>query len=226
MLKNKLCGRAVITDISAKSLNKAEVLLERYIRNGSCKSVCCDGLKGVNSDIGQVLIAGMGGEEIIKILKESFIPSKFVFQPMKNAAMLRKFLLDSGCKLTRDDLFFDGKYYFIIKGARADAANHSEAANSTGAENANSNNATYTDRKNYTDIKNNADIVCETEKAYTQAELEFGRDSLHNKILKSFLEQEIQKNSNYLLNEMSDDNRKILDKRIKFLQGVYSGEIK
>lgn len=115
MLKNNLCERAVIADISAKSLNKAETLLADYIKEGRCRSVCCDGLKGVG-EVEQVLIAGMGGEEIIKILRDSYIPKKFVFQPMKNAELVRSFLIERGCAITVDDIFKDGKFYFIIKG--------------------------------------------------------------------------------------------------------------
>ena len=44
MLKNDLCRKAVISDVSAKSLEKAEKLLSGYIENGRCRSVCCDGL--------------------------------------------------------------------------------------------------------------------------------------------------------------------------------------
>ncbi|MGN0806198.1 MAG: class I SAM-dependent methyltransferase [Candidatus Coproplasma sp.] len=117
-LKSGKCERAVITDVSAKSLAKAEKLLEEYIAEGRCKSVCCDGLSGVE-DCEEVLIAGMGGMEIIKILTEGFIPRKFILQPMKNAEELRRFLIGSGCKITADDIFFDGKYYFIIKGERS-----------------------------------------------------------------------------------------------------------
>jgi tRNA (adenine22-N1)-methyltransferase len=116
MLKNQLCEQAVITDISKKSLAKAESLLEVYMQSGKCKSVCCDGLLGVDSNVEQVLIAGMGGEEIVKILKQSFIPRHFVFQPMKNVPLLRSYLLDNNCKITQDDIFKDGKFYFIIKG--------------------------------------------------------------------------------------------------------------
>lgn len=118
MLKNALCAKAYITDISQKCLAKAEKLLQSFIAAGKCESVCCDGLKGLPEDIDEVLIAGMGGEEIIKILKEGFIPRKFVLQPMKNAPSLRRFLLDSGCAITADDIFGDGKFYFVIKGER------------------------------------------------------------------------------------------------------------
>ena len=119
VLKSGKCGNVLITDISAKCLAKAEKLLAEYIEAGRCRAVCCDGLKGVPTDTEQVLIAGMGGEEIIKILSESFIPQKFILQPMKNADKLRKFLLDNGCKLTYDGIFKDEKFYFVIKGERS-----------------------------------------------------------------------------------------------------------
>ncbi len=115
MLKKGLCERAYITDVSAKSLSKAERLLSEYIKKGKCVPICCDGLEGFDILPEQVLIAGMGGEEIISILSKR-IPEKFVLQPMKNAELVRGFLIERGCKITYDDLFFDGKYYFIIKG--------------------------------------------------------------------------------------------------------------
>ncbi len=117
MLKNALCERAYITDISPKSLVKAEKLLSDYISRGLCVSVCCDGLEYFSELPEQVLIAGMGGEEIIKILSYG-IPEKFVLQPMKNASLVRSFLSERGCKIIRDDIFRDGRYYFVIKGKR------------------------------------------------------------------------------------------------------------
>ena len=121
------CSRAIISDISKKSLAKAEKLLAPYIGSGVVSSICCDGLEKIPQDTEQVLIAGMGGEEIIKILKGGFIPEKFVLQPMKNAEKVRAFLLESGCVLTVDDIFFDGNYYFVIKGEK-------DGGNSDGAQ--------------------------------------------------------------------------------------------
>lgn len=117
-LKNAKCKRAIIADVSQKCLAKAEKLLSEYINVGLCKSVCCDGLTGIEQCGEQVLIAGMGGMEIIKILKESYIPDSFIFQPMKNAEKLRRYLIENGCAICVDDIFFDDKYYFIIKGKR------------------------------------------------------------------------------------------------------------
>lgn len=119
VLQSGKCGNVLITDISAMCLAKAERLLAEYIEAGKCRAVCCDGLALVPTDTEQVLIAGMGGEEIIKILSEGFIPEKFILQPMKNADKLRKFLLAKGCKLTYDGIFRDEKFYFVIKGEKS-----------------------------------------------------------------------------------------------------------
>jgi len=120
MLENKLCERAYIADVSEKCLAKAEALLSGYIKEGTAVSVCCDGLEKIPADCGQVLIAGMGGEEILKILKNSFIPKKFVFQPMKNSRALREYLLKNGAEIAYDGIFKSGKkFYTVIKGAKS-----------------------------------------------------------------------------------------------------------
>lgn len=119
MLKNGLCDAALVSDISAPSLKKAETLLKDYISAGTVKAACADGLNAADKDTSLVLIAGMGGMEIIKILSEGFIPKKFVLQPMKDSPKLREFLIGRGAKLTLDASFFDGGYFYdVIKGER------------------------------------------------------------------------------------------------------------
>lgn len=183
MLKNELCERAIISDISAKSLKKAENLLAPFIERGVLNAVVCDGLLKVDG-ADEVIIAGIGGEEIVKILKEGYIPENFVFQPMKNAEVLRSFLIGSGCELSHDDIFEDGKnFYFIIKGKREGES-----------------------------------------RAYSAAELQFGKDSLKNPVLKMYLDIEISKNREYLKRDMSEKNKLLIEKKIKFMQGVSDGE--
>ena len=119
MLKNGLCENAVIADISAKCLNKAENLLSAYIQGGKVTSVCCNGLEKVDKSVDEVLIAGMGGEEIISIFKNAFIPKSFVLQPMKNIRTVREYLLENGAEITLDEPFeSSGKFYFVIKGKK------------------------------------------------------------------------------------------------------------
>ena len=120
MLERGLCKEATISDISPKCLKKARDLLKEYEKSGVLSAVCCDGLEKIDPSTELVLIAGMGGDEIISILKKSFIPKNFVFQPMKNAPRLRSYLIGIGAHISRDEVFDDGgKFYFVLCGKRS-----------------------------------------------------------------------------------------------------------
>lgn len=128
MLLNGLCKTAVISDISGKCLQKAERLLRGYIDSGAVKAVCCNGLEKIDKNTDLVLIAGMGGEEIVNILKTAYIPHSFVFQPMKNVRAVREFLLSKGAEITVDEPFESGgKFYYVLKGVRQGKCSYSKA---------------------------------------------------------------------------------------------------
>ena len=119
MLKNELCEKAILSDVSKGSLAKAEALLAPYIRQGKAVSVLGDGFYGVPSDVDEVLIAGMGGSEIVSILsdkKHGFMPKRFVFQPMHDSEKLRRYILENGGYIERDFTFQDVKFYDVIIG--------------------------------------------------------------------------------------------------------------
>ena len=119
MLKNNLCKSAVISDVSEKCLEKAKNLLAGYLSDGRLRAVCCNGLSEIDKDTEQVLIAGMGGEEIVAILKSSFIPESFVLQPMKNVRLVREYLISCGAEISTDEYFESGgKFYSVIKGKK------------------------------------------------------------------------------------------------------------
>lgn len=122
MLKNGLCKRAILSDISKGSLQKAERLLEEYIREGRATAVLGNGFYGVPADTDEVLIAGMGGSEIVGILSDAkygFMPTQFVFQPMHDGEKLRRYIIEHGGVIERDFTFEDGKFYDVICGYRA-----------------------------------------------------------------------------------------------------------
>ena len=122
MLKNELCEKVIFSDISKGSLAKAEGLLAPYVRDGKAVSVLGDGFFGVPEEVGEVLIAGMGGSEIVWILsdkKHGFMPKRFVFQPMHDAEKLRRYILENGGYIDRDFTFQDGKFYDVICGGKA-----------------------------------------------------------------------------------------------------------
>lgn len=122
MLKNGLCEFAILSDISKGSLQKAKTLLSSYIEEGKAKAVLGNGFFGVPKDTQEVLIAGMGGEEIVEILSHEiygFMPEVFVFQPMLNPDKLRFYILENGGYIERDFTFEGGgKYYDVIVGRK------------------------------------------------------------------------------------------------------------
>ena len=124
VLQRRLCDKVIFADISKGSLAKAERLLAKYVKEGKAKPSLGGGFYGVPKDTEQVLIAGMGGSEIVGILadkKYGFLPERFVFQPMHDAEKLRRYLIENGAYIQRDYTFFDKKYYDVIVGrARKD----------------------------------------------------------------------------------------------------------
>ncbi len=121
--ENGLAERIYITDISENCLKKAERLLKRYIDAGTVKSAVCDGFSGIGEKTDEALIAGMGGEEIVKILANADKrPDRLVLQPMKNTEKVRRFLVSDGYRLVEDVTFSDGKFYDIIVAERGEDA--------------------------------------------------------------------------------------------------------
>ena len=130
MLESGLCGQVIFSDISKGSLQKAQTLLAEFVEDGRARGVLGGGFFGVDSGVEQVLIAGMGGSEIISILSDKqhgFMPKRFVFQPMHDAEKLRRYILQNGGYIERDFTFEDGKFYDVLVGGRADEGREKQA---------------------------------------------------------------------------------------------------
>lgn len=113
--------KAYLTDISEKSLSKAKSLMQKLNCLDKSTFIVSDGfdnMHGINENY-QAIIAGMGGEEIIKILsknKNKKNIESFILQPQKNVVNLREYLINNGYKIEKDVAVQDGtQFYFIIK---------------------------------------------------------------------------------------------------------------
>ena len=132
-LKCGLAERVYITDISEKCLAKAKSLLRKEIEEGRCIALVGDGLS-VLPEPCTVLVAGMGGEEIVKILSAG-IPPVFLLQPMKNTEKVRRFLIQNSCSISLDYTFEDGKFYDLILGKSGERDEYTEREFSYGRDN-------------------------------------------------------------------------------------------
>ncbi len=109
----------IASDISEKCLSKVENLKKDYHLN-KIETVLGDGLTPIErADIS--VIAGLGGYEIIKILKtqnkNSFTENKcnlFVLQPSDSEVQLRDFLFENEFKIIKDFIVESGKRFYPI----------------------------------------------------------------------------------------------------------------
>jgi len=116
LLKNNLCKFAYVSDISKPSLEKAEKLLS--LEKMPFKSIHCDGLLGFKGiSIDECIIAGMGGDEIIKIISNSPIEiNSFILSPQHNILEVKEFMLKNNYEIIYDKIIKDGhKFYSILK---------------------------------------------------------------------------------------------------------------
>ena len=113
VIDNNKFEKVILSDVSEKSLEKAKELLSQY--GDKVEFIACDGFLGYTTTPDEAIIAGMGGEEIIKILSESKMPESLVLAPQKNTEKVRKFLLENGYRLEKDFTFYTaGKFYDAI----------------------------------------------------------------------------------------------------------------
>ncbi len=115
-----LAKRAVYSDVSPLCLKKAQALLAPF--GDMATGVVADGIVSAHADCDQVLIAGMGGMEIIKILQTAYaLPFRLVLQPMKDEERVRRALHALSYRITKDTLFAaEGKYYYLITAERGE----------------------------------------------------------------------------------------------------------
>ena len=112
----------VATEKSEDCLNKAVILADSINISPFVSFRQGDGFKALtkHDKVNLAIIAGMGGAEIIKILDGR--PRhlyNFVLQPMKDAPMLRQYLMENGFKILVDKLVKeDDKYYDVLSVTR------------------------------------------------------------------------------------------------------------
>lgn len=117
-LAKKGCKKAIATDISAPSAQKAADNAVKYKVDDIVSVRVGNGLETVNdNEVETVIIAGMGGLMISRILS-SVLPEgikQFILQPMRSDYELRSFLHNNGFSIKKEVLCEDdGRLYNIM----------------------------------------------------------------------------------------------------------------
>ena len=107
-------SRVIAVDISPKSLKKTELLAEK-LKLDKLETRLGDGLSVIGAgEVDTVVIAGMGGMEIIKILSNSNNSfEKYVLVPHSNTKELREYL-SSNFRIEKDYLVKEGNRFYDV----------------------------------------------------------------------------------------------------------------
>ena len=113
-------SRMIATDISVASLNSARRSADEYNISDAITFIVTPGLDGISpADIDTIVIAGMGGETILSILKNApwtrQYNIKLILQPQSKIDLLSRFLYDTGYEIKEIKYVKDkNKRYTII----------------------------------------------------------------------------------------------------------------
>lgn len=119
LLQSGRAASAVASDVNAAPLESAVRNAARFGVSDRMRCVLSDGLAGLSADdADDVVIAGMGGELILRIVTETpwlRAPEKhLVLQPMTTADRLRAGLYAAGFAVDREEAVFDGKKIYTV----------------------------------------------------------------------------------------------------------------
>lgn len=121
LLKNKVCTKAIASDINKGPVEKAKFNVRIEDLEGKIDCRLGGGLTTINKgEVQGIVIAGMGGNLIRDIIEERlniFKKSKFaVLQPVQNPEVLREYIYKNGYKIIDEELCIDdNRFYEIIK---------------------------------------------------------------------------------------------------------------
>ena len=116
-----ICPRVIASDVRDGPVASAKENIRAYGLDGRITVLKTDGLHGIETyDPDDILISGMGGELIVRILSEApFIQAKgkrLVLQPQTHPEILREYLLGAGFRIVCERLALDDgdRLYQII----------------------------------------------------------------------------------------------------------------
>lgn len=122
LVEQGICRHAVAADIGEGPLQAARRTISLHALEDTITAVLSDGLTGVSrQEITDVVIAGMGGETIMHILKNcpwSFSDVNLVLQPMTKADLLRKWLFQEGFDIIQETCARENRFLYAVMQVR------------------------------------------------------------------------------------------------------------
>lgn len=129
LLNGGYVQRAMLTDISAESLQKARRLIGSLGLSDRVDFLVGDGAQALTTAPEATVVAGMGGALIARILRQGRArlgDSRLVLQPNVADVELRRALVDLGYRITDERIAPDGRRNYVIIAAEPGQAAYDE----------------------------------------------------------------------------------------------------
>ena len=120
LVTNGICKRAIASDIRQGPCDIASANVAKYALSDKIEIRLGAGLDTVKPyETDEIIIAGMGGEMIVEILKAhpdtAKAAKRLILQPMNNQYELRHYLMEHGFRIVSEDIAVEGfKVYNIM----------------------------------------------------------------------------------------------------------------
>lgn len=121
LIQNRICPRVIAVDRGAGPLGNAKENVRAFGLEEYITLRLSDGVASLEKgEADSLILAGMGGRLIIKILSEGMekirAMKEVVLQPQSEIAAVRRFLRDSGFYIVQENMVYeDGKYYPMMR---------------------------------------------------------------------------------------------------------------
>ena len=125
LLKEGRIKRAIATDIAAGPLARGRANAKAHKVDGQIDFVQADGLRwaATSRPYETLVVAGMGGETIMRILQDSPDFGQLLLSPQRDVPAVRRFLHGKEFAIVGETMVHEhGKFYFIIDAKPSKAA--------------------------------------------------------------------------------------------------------
>lgn len=118
LISSGRCEGAIAADVNKKPLESAKAAFAAERLTDRAEFYLSDGLKDIPLEsVTDVVIAGMGGELISRILSDKKAENgklNFILQPMTKANLLRRFLAERGFEVKKETAVSEGKFSYAV----------------------------------------------------------------------------------------------------------------
>lgn len=118
LLKNNIAASVIASDINPQPLESAKRNANKFGTADKMQFCLSDGAKDIPRDFDTMVCAGMGADTIISILSSApWLQSsqyRLILQCQSKTPVLRKFLSESGWRITEESVLRDGRFLYTV----------------------------------------------------------------------------------------------------------------